>query len=573
MNNRKQIIIAISGAFLMGAIIGWAITEKKSAPKEELEHEHVSESSVFTCSMHPQIRQDEPGKCPICGMDLVPVSSVNKNADLDSPYVLQMSSEAVALANISTTTVSGGEGGFSTDLNGKVEADERRISSVSANFSGRVDELFVAFTGQEVKRGERLARIYSPALITANQELIEAKKSKDISPELYEAAKQKLRHWQLTDSQIEQMEMQGDYRTHFDIFASSSGVVSNRNVAVGDYVEKGQVLFEIIDLSKVWIMLDAYENNIGSIEKGDLINFKVNALPNQDFKAKVSFIDPVLGADSRSVKVRAEVNNSDGLLKPEMLVTATVSSSNGENGSPSEVMIPSSAILWTGERSVVYRQVGSSEKPAFEMVVVTLGPASGNRQSIKSGLEIGDKIVTNGVFAVDGAAQLSGKYSMMSHPESQNLKVDDRFLFKLDGALDAYLALKNQLVSDQSAQQQAKVLVEEIKEIEGQELSQEATVKWKDLKNAIVQSALKISSGLDIEEERNQFVILSNKFIELVETFGTHKEVVYKSHCPMAKNDQGAFWLSEFAEIKNPYFGSSMLGCGEVKKAYRKNQE
>ncbi|MBD8487500.1 efflux RND transporter periplasmic adaptor subunit [Echinicola sp. CAU 1574] len=573
MNNRKQIIIAISGAFLMGAIIGWAITEKKSDPREELEHEHVAESSVFTCSMHPQIRQDEPGKCPICGMDLVPVSSANKNADLDSPYLLQMSSEAVALANISTTTVSEGEGGFSTDLNGKVEADERRISSVSANFSGRVDELFVAFTGQEVKKGERLARIYSPALITANQELIEAKKSKDISPKLYEAAKQKLRHWQLTDSQIEQMEMQGDYRTHFDIFASSSGVVSNRNIAVGDYVEKGQVLFEIIDLSKVWIMLDAYENNIGSIEKGDLIDFKVNALPNQDFKAKVSFIDPVLGADSRSVKVRAEVNNSDGLLKPEMLVTATVSSSNSENGSQPEVMIPSSAILWTGERSVVYRQVGSSEKPAFEMVVVTLGPASGNMQSIKSGLEIGDKIVTNGVFAVDGAAQLSGKYSMMSHPESQPFKVDDRFLVKLDGALDAYLALKNQLVSDQSAQQQAKVLVEEIKEIEGKELSQEATVKWKGLKNAIVQSALKISSGLDIEEERNQFVILSNKFIELVEAFGTHKEVVYKSHCPMAKNDQGAFWLSEFAEIKNPYFGSSMLGCGEVKKAYRKNQE
>ncbi|WP_460539347.1 efflux RND transporter periplasmic adaptor subunit [Echinicola sediminis] len=572
MKIRKQIAIAVFGAFVMGGIIGWAISSKNEGGEPDTVHKH-DEDAEYTCSMHPQIRQNEPGDCPICGMDLVPVSSLGGDGDSANPYVMTMTPEAIALANISTTTVRSGrgKGAFSVELSGKVEADERKVASVSANFGGRVDELFVAFTGQEVQKGQRLASIYSPELVAAHRELIEAKEAKGISPELYQAAKQKLKQWQLSDKQIAEMEKQESYQAHFDIYANVSGVVSERKIAVGDYVSRGQVLFEITNLNKVWVKLDAYENNIDAIRKGDEISFRANSFPNREFTAKVTFIDPILSSDTRSIKVRAEVDNASGTLKPGMFVTAEIESSSAQKAIEG-VLVPGSAILWTGEQSIVYRQVGDASNPAFEMVKVELGPLAGDKQWVLSGLQEGDRVVTNGVFAVDGAAQLSGKYSMMAHPNPQKIEVGEQFGREMDSILDAYLKLKNRLVADESGEELARSLVKEIDQVDVSGLNEEAKEKWSELKEGLSTSAEMIQKEKKLEEQRQAFVHLSNNLIELMDVFGTTKEAVYKSYCPMAKNDQGAFWLSESEEIRNPYFGASMLTCGEVKGIYRSNE-
>ena len=571
MKINKQILIAVLGAFGMGAVIGWAVSSKNEQSVQVDTHTHEGEM-VYTCSMHPQIRQSEPGKCPICGMDLVPVSnSGNQDGEESNPYVMTMTPEAIALANISTTTVKPGDGDFTMELSGKVEADERNVASVSANFAGRLDELYVAFTGQEVKKGQRLAKVYSPELIAAHRELIEARKSQAISPELYNAAKQKLKQWQLTDQQIAEMEHQEDYRAHFDIYAAISGVVTDRKAAVGDYVNRGQVLFEITNLNKVWIMLDAYENDIETIQTGDKINFTANSFPNKVFSAKVTFIDPILESGTRSIKVRAEVKNTSGMLKPGMFVIATIESSTGKQQSEG-VLIPGSAILWTGQKSIVYREVESAESPAFEMVQVELGPSSGEMQWVVSGLSVGDKVVTNGVFAVDGAAQLSGKYSMMAHPDKQKIEIGEQFSKELDNILETYLRLKNKLVADESGAEVAESLTMQIQQLNPSGLGNAVQEKWDELKTGLVTGAEKVQKEVGIEGQRMAFVGLSDSFVALLETFGTTKKVVYKSYCPMAKNDQGAFWLSEFEEIKNPYFGSSMLSCGEVKGSFRKQE-
>ncbi|WP_187328842.1 efflux RND transporter periplasmic adaptor subunit [Echinicola rosea] len=563
MRARKQLIFIVLGAFVSGGIIGWALSSNEPKAEEPRGHDHSGET-IYTCSMHPQIKQEEPGSCPICGMDLVPLSSVS-DTESANPYVMTMTPEAVALANIATSTVkTGGAAGDGVSLSGAIEADERKVTTVSANFGGRVDALFVAFTGQEVKQGQRLARIYSPDLITAHRELVEAKKAKEISPKLYEAAKQKLKQWQLTDAQITAMEQEDDYQPHFDIYATTAGVVTERKVASGDYVSRGQVLFEITNLSKVWVMLDAYEQNVGKIDTGDEIKFTVNALPSEEFTATVTFIDPVISQDSRSAKVRAEVRNTAGKLKPGMFVTATVAA---DRQTKAGMLVPRSSILWTGKRSVVYRQVGDEEKPAFEMVQVDLGSTVGDMQEVLSGLSEGDRVVSNGVFAVDGAAQLSGKYSMMSHPEKQQITVSSHFRAVIDEVVATYLKVKNHLVEDQSAKVSAGDL---FKQMEAAETVLEGTASktWEKSRRSLMEVSSSINQTTDIQEQRDLFIRLSNEMINLLDVFGTPGDLLYKNYCPMAQSDQGAYWLSEFKEIKNPYFGGAMLSCGEIKGKY-----
>lgn len=250
-----------------------------------------------------------------------------------------------------------------------------------------------------------------------------------------------------------------------------------------------------------------------------------------------------------------------------MFVTAKLSTQD-EAPVDAGVMVPKSSILWTGRRSVVYRQVGSEMKPAFEMVQVELGPVAGEMQQVLTGLSPGDQIVTNGVFAVDGAAQLSGKYSMMAHPEEQDFQVSESFGKVIEEVIAAYLTMKNRLVRDESGQAAAGNLHKLLTE-ENPPLSQEkALEKWKEISESLAANALAMSQTSDIAKQREWLVPVSNEMIKLLDAFGGQGKKLFKDYCPMAKNDQGAYWLSEFEEIKNPYFGASMLSCGEIKKVY-----
>lgn len=566
MKTNKNIIIIILGCLFFGAVAGWVIRGGgEEHPAEE--HTHIDEDGVeYTCSMHPQIRQNEPGQCPLCGMALTPVST--KKGEQSSPFILEITPEAVALSNVQTTRVKSGSGSGNLTLTGKIQANEQRVKSLTANYSGRVDQLFINFTGQEVQRGQKLATLYSPELVNAQKELLETAKIKDRQPALYEATKEKLRLWKISEKQIAAIESSGQVDTQFDVFADVAGVVSARNVAVGDFVNRGTALFEIVDLSNVWVMLDAYESDLGAIRKGDDLSFQVSAYPGKEFKAKVTYIDPMLNPDTRTVGIRAEAVNRNFELKPEMFVSADIATSQaGKSG----LMIPKTAILWTGPRSVVYVQKGNRDAPAFEMREIEIGGRVGEDYLVLSGLEAGEEVVSNGVFAIDAAAQLSGNYSMMTRPEVKTLETPEEFRRQLTAFVESYLPIKNALVKTdaEAIQKTINPAKSNLAKVDMMLLESKAHDIWMGLLNPIKVSLDKIAQSNDVEEQRKHFETLSDNLIEAVEYFGVIEKTVYSQYCPMAFNDQGAFWLSSEKEIRNPYFGDKMLTCGEVKETYQ----
>jgi Cu(I)/Ag(I) efflux system membrane fusion protein len=402
--------------FLMisGIFLGWLFFH--SPQKTTIQNTNTVEKkkeTIWTCAMHPQIRMHEPGKCPICGMDLVPLNEVDAAFDSSAVYLTE---EAAQLANVQTSVVTVQNPVKEVRLYGKVQADERLMQSQVSHISGRIDKLLVNFTGEYVQKGQSIAVVYSPEIITAEQELLEAAKAKKDQPEIYEAAKERLHHWRLSESQINEVENTGKIQNSVEILADLSGIITARRVNNGDHISEGTVLFDIADLSKVWVQFDAYESDLPFLRKGDNIEYTVQALPGVKFSANIDFIDPVIDPLNRVAKVRIEVSNASGRLKPEMFVTGIVKARLDEY--KNMLVIPKSAVLWTGTRSVVYvKQTGAGE-PAFKMREVGLGPMLGNSYVITDGLSEGEEIVTQGAFSVDAAAQLDGKPSMMNPAQS-----------------------------------------------------------------------------------------------------------------------------------------------------------
>ncbi len=407
-NKYLRSILLISAGFFIGwiffhspkpAIVSDA---KKSA---EMHHE------TWTCSMHPQIRKDSPGKCPICAMDLTLLNQ-NSTGIVDSDAV-HFSKDDARLADVITVIVSHQLPVKEVRLLGKVQVDERLKQNQVAHIGGRIEKLHISFTGQQVKKGELLALIYSPELITAQQELIEAARSKQLQPEIYEAASEKLKQWFLTASQIALIEKTGKVKTNFEVYANTSGIVSAKRINIGDHVSEGQVLFEIVSLSNVWVQFDAYESDLPFLKLGNTISFSMQALPGEKLSGKIKFIDPVIDPVTRVAKVRVEIPNFGGKLKPEMFATGIVRSNPEEY--KDKLVIPRSAVLWTGKRSIVYVKQPDSEEYIFKMREIEIGPAIGNGYVVLYGLSEGEEIVSEGTFNVDASAQLNGKPAMMNH--------------------------------------------------------------------------------------------------------------------------------------------------------------
>jgi Cu(I)/Ag(I) efflux system membrane fusion protein len=525
-----------------------------------------TEETIWTCSMHPQIRQSEPGECPLCGMDLIPLSNNNSEKKKDN-FTFTMSEESTALANVQTYKVTKKDPIYKINLTGKIAADERKLKSITADFSGRIEKLYVDFTGERIIKGSKLGTIYSSELISAQKELIEAYKNKMVNPLLYNAVREKLELWNLTEEQINSIEENQKVLTEIDFYSTMDGIVMNKNISKGDYVNKGDIIFEIADLSSVWVLIDAYENDISLLKIGDNINFTIPSLPGKSYETQISFIDPIINELTRTASVRAQVQNSNYLLKPGMFVNAEINSMRNNSSLNNSLLIPKSAVLWTGLRSVVYVKV-EENSPSFEMREVILGESTGEYYIVKKGLQENEEVVANGVFAVDAAAQLNGKYSMMNRPESNRIVVQDEFKKQLTKVVENYFTLKNSLVESNTtnAKKESEKLLNSINNVDMSLLGEDAHAKWMSSKNELSELLTKINNSSDLEEHRIHFQKISKKIIDLTESFGINKDFVYVQFCPMAFDDKGAYWLSETEEILNPYFGDDMLNCGETKR-------
>lgn len=549
---KKHIPILVAIAIAAGAI-GWLI---KPATHDHIQEPSGESSGIWTCSMHPQIRSNEPGDCPICGMDLIPLEVDNAGVSSDEVFLTE---SAMKLAQVRTEKVGTVQTSGGVRLSGKVKADERLKQSQTAHFPGRIQSLEVDFTGEYVKKGDVIGRIYSPELLVAQRELEEASKLRASQPELYDGARRKLRNWLIPESQIDAMENGTVDMDSFPLLANTSGYVTELKVRNGDYVNRGEVLFEITGLNRVWISLDVYENQVQLVSVGDTVTYEVRSLPGVEFSGLLDYIDPVFQGARRTVEARVVQANSDLRLKPEMIVSAVV---KGHQRSE-QLSVPAGAVLWTGDRSVVY--IANPAQPGrFSLRNVQLGQRAGDRYEILEGLEAGEEIVVSGTFAVDAASQLASGPSMMSPERTSGYPVSSSTAGKLKDLLETYLAWEIALHNDDTeaavsgyAQFNRIASGLQMSDFEGESHS----VYMEAM------PGLKLNGVADeesIAEMRTEFVGVSVAMIKLVEGIEFETGELHRLHCPMANSNAGADWISRTPEVMNPYFGSGMLRCGEV---------
>lgn len=468
---KAKFALCMVAVFLAGYLTK-SLTLKRPTAADNLHIVQPAAQKKWTCSMHPQIITDKPGNCPICEMKLVPVS-VSPVSDLHAAE-LTISERAARLMEIETSLV---ERKFVTArirLVGKIDFDETLVKNITAWVPGRIDRLYVDFTGTTVKKGDHLVYLYSPELITSQAELLHALKAvnnmtfetpeivKSTAMTTLEAVREKLRLLGLMAEQIREIENSEKPVTHLTIYSPIGGVVIHKKAVEGMYVETGMHIYTVADLSRLWVRLDAYESDLIWIRYGQKIEFTTEAYPGVVFTGKISFISPILDEKTRTVKLRANVDNPEGKLKPQMFVRAIVFSQVARGGRvmapemadkwicpmhpdvvkpgagkcdicgmdlvtteslgyveadiPKEapLVIPASAPLITGKRAVVYVQLPNREVPTYQGREVVLGPRAGDYYIIESGLNEGEIVVTNGNFKIDSALQIQAKPSMMN---------------------------------------------------------------------------------------------------------------------------------------------------------------
>jgi Cu(I)/Ag(I) efflux system membrane fusion protein len=455
-------------------------------------------------------------------MALIPLTD---EEDSDAgPRQLTVSETAKALMDIEVVPV---ERKFVTSdirMTGKVDYDETNLAYITAWVPGRLDRLFVDYTGVPVSKGDHMVSLYSPELISAQEELIQAvasaKKTErsdsgimhEMTISTAQAARQKLSLWGLTDEQIAEIEKSGKAPDHTTIYAKTSGIVIHKNAVEGMYVETGTKIYTIADLSNIWVKLDAFETDLQWLVYGQQVEFTTLSYPGEKFTGTISFIDPVLDERTRTVKVRVNVNNTDGRLKPGMFVKASVRARIASSGRvmstdlagkwicpmhpeiikdtastcdicmmplvkteslgyasddtrPAEkpLVIPVSAALITGKRAVVYVKLRGKDKPTFEGRTIDLGPRAGDYYLVKDGLKEGELVVVNGNFKIDSALQILAKPSMMN-PQSQTptehqhkeaapeitpiKAINPAFLKELKDSYNAYFNIQKALAGD-----------------------------------------------------------------------------------------------------------------------------
>jgi Cu(I)/Ag(I) efflux system membrane fusion protein len=603
IKNIKENYRLVLGVLVVGILFGWLIFHPSKAerisevPIEGHEgHDHSTEDpTTWTCSMHPQIKQDKPGQCPICAMDLIPLTTAQSSGENIDPDEIVLTESAAELANIQTMIVTKGTPVKSLYLQGKVQADERNIAELTARFGGRIEKLFVNFTGQNVRKGEKLATLYSPDLVSAQRELLEAISFKESRPSFYTAARAKLKLWDLTELQINEIEIKGEPKLHFDILSPISGTVMMRHVTLGDYVKEGSALFQVTDLTKVWILFDAYESDLPWINTGDHVEINLLSLPGKSYDGKVTYIDPFINSTTRVAKVRIELPNKGFELKPEMFANGLLHSKIAE--SSDHLLIPKSSILWTGKRAVVYVSLPDRDSPSFRYREITLGPEAGNFYVVSDGLLEGEEIAVNGVFKIDAAAQLEGKPSMMnpgggmvslghdhgsetssevgdhsnyeaSEMETEVFEVDVEFKKQLQKVYDSYSLMVDAFISSEAekVKKSSVKVISSLQEVDMGLLKGDAHMTWMKYLEVLESEITTISTSSNISSQRISFAEFNDALYNSIKTFGLHHGMIYYQYCPMANGDKGAYWFSNIEEIENPYFGDEMLKCGETKE-------
>ncbi len=377
----------------------------------------------WVCPMHPQIRRSEPDTCPICFMDLVAAGGAGSGSISGIP----MADDAAALAGVRVETVRRQADAASVELFGRVAIADEATARITAWTDGRIERLYVDTVGERVRRGARLARIYSPRISVAGDTLVRALESLDSATEsasstrqraaqsAVDAARRELRLLGVDNDYIEELEESRRSRDSVTIHARRSGTVLATHAREGDHVRTGDPIVSVAALDDLWVQLEVFERDLGLVAVGDPVDIRFPALSSDDsngiYRGEIAFIDPVIDPRRRIARARVVLDPTPEGLRPDMLVEATVSLDSGDERPP--VTVPNSAILWTGEQSLVYVYDPIERPPIYQPVPVTIGERRGQRTVILAGVFPGEQVVVNAAFRIDASLQIRGGASMM----------------------------------------------------------------------------------------------------------------------------------------------------------------
>ncbi len=427
-----------------------------------------AEGVKYTCSMHPQIVMDHPGICPLCGMDLTPIKPSSEGDD--SPVQLTLSEHARSMADVGAVVIRPRELFKEIRTVGKVDLDETRVAYIPARVGGRVDQVYADFPGTPVKQGEHLVSIYSPELLSTQEEFLTAYRREeaqrrsgrpDLGLDLSAASRRRLQLWGITDKQLDELAQSGRAQTHLVVYAPVGGTVIDKKIRAGQYVKEGDLLYTIADLKQVWLILEVYESELSWVRFGQPVQVTLESEPDRSTTGSVAFIEPVLNEATRTVRVRVILNNLQGRFKPGMYAQALVRVPIMPDGGPAPtglegkyacpmhpyevsekpgdcrvcgmplervpgkpatdprgprptvLAVPAEAVLTTGRRQVVYLE---EEPGKYRLVEPKLGPRAGDYFPVLSGLKEGDRVVTRGNFLLDSQFQITGRSSLL-YPE------------------------------------------------------------------------------------------------------------------------------------------------------------
>lgn len=567
----------------LGMLLGRGSSD--SAVSNVEAHAHAE---VWTCSMHPQIRSDGPGACPICGMDLVPVEAEEKVEG--APVQVRLSERARALARVRTTAIARQPlAGSTLSLLGRVVPDERSLRTVTSWIGGRIERLLVNATGERISSGEAVAMLYSPEVFAAHQDLRVALEqqqrtvgSSGTQPGVsgaaakaaasgVEAARERLRLLGIPEREVDRMAQSSAPTRSVRIRAPFAGTVLERLASEGAYVQTGSPLYRVARLDHLWILLDAYESDLARLSEGQRVVVRVEALPGEEIEGKVTFIDPTVNPTRRTIEVRVEVDNRDHRLRPGMYAEATVYTDPVES-EKAPLMVPTSAPLFTGRRSLVYVEVPDTERPTYVPREVRLGPKGESGYPVISGLEAGERVVVQGAFALDADLQIRGGPSMMSPTRAEASEeippvvVSTAGLETLGPVVHAYLGVQEALAEDTLADAAAAATALSARAAEVELGEPEAAAAWRPISDGLRLRATRLSRAGSLEEARESFEGLSEGLEQLLSTFGNPTDIPLRlAFCPMAMGSEGATWVQSAEKIDNAYFGASMRTCGEIR--------
>ena len=426
----------------------------------------TSSGGLWTCSMHPQIRMDHFDRCPLCGMDLVPVARATASDQADHGHYLELSEHAARMARVATVVIQPRPLLREIRTVGKVDFDETRMAQIASRIDGRVEQVFADFPGTMVKKGDHLVAIYSPELLSTQEELLLAARREQEQRgtavgglSLTASARRRLRLWGITDEQINDILKSGRSQTLLTVYAPLGGTVIEKMIRAGQYVEEGDTLYTIADLTHVWLIVEAYETDLPWVRFGQSVQVGLEADPAATFSGQVGFIEPVVNDQTRTVRVRVILKNEEGKLKPGMFAQALIRVAIMPDGTPAPtglegkfacpmhpyvvsdgpsdcrvcqmplekipgkpvewteppqvLAVPGDAVLTTGRRRLVYVDRGNG---LYELIEPHLGPRAGDYFPVLHGLKAGDRVVSRGNFLLDSQFQISGKPSLL-YPE------------------------------------------------------------------------------------------------------------------------------------------------------------